>query len=154
MEPATVSSLDDALVDVQYIAFDTAPLIYFVEEHPIYGRAVGEIIRRVDEGRMRGCTSVLTLTELLTLPFRHGDFVLASEYRSLLSNSRHFDLLEITAAAAEKAAALRAQYGLRTPDALQAATALTAGCQALLTNDQVLKRVQGLRVLTVAELLG
>jgi hypothetical protein len=42
---------------------------------------------------------------------------------------------------AERAAELRARYNLRTPDALQVATALVRRCEAFLTNDARLKRV-------------
>lgn len=54
---------------------------------------------------------------------------------------------------AKRAAALRAYYNLRTPDALQLAAALEAGCQAFLTNYIPLKRVTELRVLILDELL-
>jgi predicted nucleic acid-binding protein len=40
---------------------------------------------------------------------------------------------------------------LSLPDALQAAVALVAGCDAFLTNDAVLKRVTELRVITLDE---
>jgi predicted nucleic acid-binding protein len=53
---------------------------------------------------------------------------------------------------AEQAADLRARYGLRTPDALQIATGLTAGYAALLTDDARLQRVTELRVLVLDEL--
>ncbi len=58
----------------------------------------------------------------------------------------------ISVAAAERAAALRARYHLRLPDALQIAVALEAGCEAFLTNDRALKRVAELRVLVLDEL--
>jgi predicted nucleic acid-binding protein len=44
---------------------------------------------------------------------------------------------------------LRARYNLRTPDALQVATALVRRCEAFLTNDARLKRVTEIRVLTL-----
>jgi len=47
---------------------------------------------------------------------------------------------------------LRAQYSLTLLDALQIAAALSAGCEALLTNDVRLQRVTELRVIVLAEL--
>ncbi|MBK9715381.1 MAG: PIN domain-containing protein [Kouleothrix sp.] len=58
----------------------------------------------------------------------------------------------IDAVVADQAAELRASYGLRTPDALQIAAALAAGCTAFLTNDARLQRVTELRVLVLDEL--
>jgi len=42
--------------------------------------------------------------------------------------------------------------GLRTPDALQIATALNAGCTAFLTNDFRLQLVTEIRVLVLDEM--
>ena len=61
-------------------------------------------------------------------------------------------LIPVTFEIADKAAQLRAQYNLRTPDALHIASAIESGCQALLTNDLGIKRVTELRVLVLDEL--
>jgi predicted nucleic acid-binding protein len=47
------------------------------------------------------------------------------------------------AAVFHQAAELRAQYGLKTPDALHLATARHHGCTALWTNDNRLSKVAG-----------
>jgi predicted nucleic acid-binding protein len=70
----------------------------------------------------------------------------------VLLRSREFHVLGLSTAAAERAADLRARYRLLTPDALQIAVALEAGCEAFLTNDLMLKRVTELRVLVLDEL--
>lgn len=66
--------------------------------------------------------------------------------------SRYLQSWEVSAAIAQSAAALRVRYRLRTPDALQIATALEAGCQALLCNDTELRRISELRVLVLDDL--
>lgn len=53
---------------------------------------------------------------------------------------------------AEQAADLRARYNLRTPDAVQIATAIDTGCDAFLTNDIALKRVTEICVIVLSEL--
>ncbi len=95
---------------------------------------------------------MITLTEVLTQPYRIGNNVLAQRYRHFLLHSRNFAHDPITTDIAEQAADLRTRYGLRTPDALQIATALTTGCVALLTNDTRLQRVTELRVLVLDDL--
>ena len=50
------------------------------------------------------------------------------------------------------AAGLRAKYGLKLADAIQAAVAVQAKSQVLLTNDTDLKKVTEVRVLLVSEL--
>jgi predicted nucleic acid-binding protein len=45
---------------------------------------------------------------------------------------------------ADLAARFRVVHGLQTPDALQAATALRARASALITNDPILTRIEGI----------
>lgn len=144
--------LNGALSGVIHLGFDTSPFIYFVERHPRYVDIMRDLIRRVDTGQLTGVSSVVTLTEVLTLPKRTGQQAIENAYRTILTQSRHFMLLHIDVDIAEHAAALRAQYTLRTPDALQIAAALHGGCQAFVTNDAALKRVTDLRILCLDEL--
>jgi predicted nucleic acid-binding protein len=144
--------LDDALANISALGFDTAPIIYFVEKNPRYDALVTAIFQRVAAGSVRGVTSVISLSEVLVHPLSQGNTHLSAEYRNLLLNSRDFSTLSIDAAIAEGAAGLRARYNLRTPDALQIATALSAGCTAFLTNDVRLQRVAAITVLVLDEL--
>jgi predicted nucleic acid-binding protein len=50
------------------------------------------------------------------------------------------------------AAELRARYNLRTPDALHIACAIDTGCDAFLTNDTGIKRVNEIRILVLDDL--
>jgi predicted nucleic acid-binding protein len=144
--------LDDALSGVTQLGFDTPPFIYFVERHPAYVNLVRAVIQRVDSGAILGCASVVTLTEVLTQPIRFGNITLELSYRNLLLQSRNFALISIDPVIAKQAADLRARYNLRTPDALQIAAALNAGCEAFLTNDAGLKRVAELRIIILDEI--
>jgi|SRR5581483_8749305 len=146
-----MSIIDEVLVGVTSLGFDTAPLIYLVERHPGYVAIVREFVRRVDTGAILGYSSMVTLT-VLTQPKQKGNTALEQEYRDLLLHSRNFTLLPIDPVIAERAADLRARYRFRTPDALQIAAALTTGCQAFLTNDPQLKRTTELRVLILDDL--
>ncbi|GIX49169.1 MAG: hypothetical protein KatS3mg131_3380 [Candidatus Tectimicrobiota bacterium] len=95
--------LDDVLVGTTALGFDTAPFIYFVERHPSYLAVMREIIRRVDAGELEGYSSVVTLTEVLTLPMRLGKGGIVQEYRDVLLHSRHFTPIPLNAALAERA---------------------------------------------------
>ena len=59
------------------VAVDTAPLIYLIEENPIYLSCVRPFFEAVDRGDLQVVTSTLTLTEVLVHPLRHGDGKLA-----------------------------------------------------------------------------
>lgn len=83
------------------------------------------------------------------MPLRNGDVQLADRYRDILMHSPGLASLPLTGDIAEEAARLRAQHGLRTPDAVQMATALTAGAQVFLTNDARLRPLPAMQVLTL-----
>jgi predicted nucleic acid-binding protein len=147
-----VIKLDAALSGVTSLGLDTAPIIYFMEANPKYDDRVTEIFQRIDVGVIESVTSVITLLEVLVLPLRSGNTALQLKYTDLLLHSLHVETHAITAAVVQRAADLRARYNLRTPDALQVAVVLEAGCQAFLTNDIALKRITELRVLVLDEL--
>jgi predicted nucleic acid-binding protein len=135
------------------IALDTAPLIYFIEEHPAYCPVVEPFFEQLDKGTVQVVTSVITLTEVLVKPLRDGDTRLAEQYRDILLNIDGLTTVEVSAAVAEKAARLRSQYSLRTPDAIQIATALHTGASALLTNDIRWPALPDVHILTLEQLV-
>jgi predicted nucleic acid-binding protein len=134
------------------VGLDTAPLIYFIEDDPRFAGHLSEFFEAVELGQIRIATSVVTLLEVLVRPFREQQVDLAKRYREILLSSTGFDTLAVSAEIAEQAAQLRATHGLRTPDAIQLATAITAGATAFLTNDARLAKVAPLEVLVMADL--
>ena len=144
--------LNDAFQNVNFVGLDTSPFIYFVERNPLYVDIMREVFKRLTNGDFRARSSVITLTEVLVQPLRQNNQTLADEYRNLLYNGINFKLLPLNSSIAETAAQLRARYNLRTPDALQIATALENGCDAFLCNDKNLKRVTELKILILDEI--
>jgi predicted nucleic acid-binding protein len=144
--------ITDALVGIKRLCIETAPFIYYVERHPVYLERVRPAIQLIDNGTLRGFSSTVTLTEVLTQPLKTGNTQIVSEYRNILLHSRHFTLVPIDAVIAERAAEFRARYNLRTPDALQVAAAVQAACDAFLTNDLSLRRVREISVLVLDQL--
>jgi predicted nucleic acid-binding protein len=98
-------------------------------------------------------SSELTLLEALVKPMREGKQVLEQRYRRLLTASREVRLQAIERPIIEQALALHATVGLRTPDALHAATALQARCTLLVTNEPIFRRVPGLDIIILDALL-
>jgi predicted nucleic acid-binding protein len=144
--------ISQALVGIQTLSIDTSPFIYLVEKHPIYEERVVAIFGQVGVGRVQVVTSMLTLTEVLMMPLIKKQSHYVREYREMLLNTQSILSVEVDKTIAERAAELRAKYGLKTPDALHVATALETGCQAFLTNDMELKRVSEIQILVLDEL--
>src|SRR5262250_1828775 len=126
------------------VGVDTSIFIYFIEEHPSFLPVLQPFFKEVDTGRKELVTSALTLLEVLVVPYRSGDRLLAERYEALLTQSRGVRVAEISRDH------LRAATGVKTPDALQLVAALAAGCTAFLTNDRALPTVPGLRILQLS----
>lgn len=133
------------------VALDTAAFIYFIEEHPRFGRLVERLLIESDRGDRLVVTSALTLLEVLVLPYRLGDVSLAERYEAILTRSRGVRLVELDRTQLRAAAQIRAAYRARTPDALQLAAALTHRCSAFVTNDRAMPAVPGLPILQLSD---
>lgn len=131
---------------------DTAPVVYFVEEHPDFLPLVIPIFTQMENGALIGVASPVTLAECLVLPDRTGDVIVQQQFLDLLNNTENIEFFGIDRQVGQRAGELRARYNLQLPDALQIATAIASHCQAFLTNDAQLQRVTELRVLLVSEL--
>jgi predicted nucleic acid-binding protein len=132
------------------VGADTVVFIYFIEEHPQFLPLLEPLFREVDGGRRELVTSALTLLEVLVVPYRSGDHLLAGRYEALLTQSRGMRVAEISRDHLRAAAQLRAATGAKTPDALQLVAALAAGCTTFLTNDRHLPNIPGLRILQLS----
>lgn len=136
------------------VAFDTAPLIYYIEEHPDYISVTDEMFGAIDRDTARGVTSVLTLLEVLVKPLREGRDDIADSYRKLLTSAANVTLHAVDEAISEQAARLRGKYDwLRTPDAIQIATALEHGADIIVTNDDDWRRISEFEVIVLKDYL-
>lgn len=135
---------------------DTAPIIYYIEEHPKYLPLVDQIFPRLSGGSnsIYAFSSILTLTEVLSHPLRQNNQDLAKHYRDFLLHSRNFVLFPVEEIIAERAAEIRAQYQCRAPDAIQLATGLEHNATLFITNDKRLKNFPDLTILVLDDFLS
>jgi predicted nucleic acid-binding protein len=140
MEPLDIAGLPEGAL----LLLDSPPIIYFLEEHPIFAARFQPVFEAHRAGAVRFATTTITLAEVLTGPLQAGEETLARRYRSVLESWRVIDL---TADIAESAARLRASLRLKLADAVQAASALAVNADALVTHDRDFSRVRSLRVI-------
>ena len=145
-------TLSEVFDGVSRLFLDTAPVIYFVERNPAYLDIVHAAFRYVDQETLAAVTSPVTLAECLVHPIRQKDTVLQQDFIDLITAGKNTQFVAMDQDIAQKAAEMRARYNLLLPDAFQAAVAIAAGCDALLTNDRGLQRVTELRVLVLDDL--
>ena len=131
---------------------DANILIYRVEGIEPYATASEPLWQALQRGECEVVTSELTILEVMVLAFRNRDQAPTELHRGLL-DTEGFSCLPIDREILEVAAEVRARSRLRTPDAIHAASALRSGASMFLTNDAAFRRVDGLNVVILGELI-
>jgi predicted nucleic acid-binding protein len=135
------------------IYLDANGFIYSVERIEPYRTLLEPLWLLAQAGQFEIVSSELVILETLVKPLREGDTILENLFRALLF-AREVRLMPATASLWEQAARLRATTGLKTPDALHAATALAVGSTLFVTNDGGFRRVSGLSVAVLDDVAG
>lgn len=137
------------------VALDTNILIYFLENMAPFHAASARILRQAERGHCQFVISTVTEMELMVKPLRSDRIDHAARIAHFLTDLPNLEVIPVTRSVAHRAAQVRARTGLKTPDAVIAATAIEAGCSALLGNDRAFAGIAplGLEFLCLNELL-
>ena len=135
------------------VGLDTSVFIFQVEENNLYFQLTDAVFSWLEGPRAQAVTSTVTLLELLVQPYRLGDIDRVNKFYALLSTFPHLEWIAPTLQIADMGARLRAEYNLRTPDAVQAATAVSCDATGFISNDTGFRRVAGLDVMVLDDLL-
>ncbi len=130
---------------------DSMVLMYHFEANLDFGAAATALLAAAEEGRIELVTSTLSLMEVLVLPKRKGAASLIRRYRDFFRAFPNLRTREVDSEVAELAAELRASFHLRSPDALQVATALRDRANAFVSEDRRLPRGLPIPVLRLSE---
>lgn len=134
------------------IALDSSIFIYFLEQNAAYVELAEEVFEWLEGAENSAVTSTLTMAEVLVYPYRLSNQKLVDQYYSLLSQFPNLEWVAPELRVADGAARIRTIHRLRTPDALQIATAIESGATAFLTNDSELSRVSEIEVVLLDQL--
>ena len=128
--------------------FDASALIYRFEGLPPFqaaaARAVTDLLRK--HPTAQPAISRLSLLECRVKPLRDRDQALLQRYERFFADPT-LRIVDLDARVIDMATRLRAESGLKTPDALQAASALSlSGPVTFLTGDGGFERVSKLKI--------
>ena len=144
---ADLSTIPDGAL----LALDSAPIIYYLQDHPEFAPRFSPLFDAAAAGRISLAVPTTTLAEVMAGPFKLGDEIRAQQYREVLCRSPGWACIPLDESIAAEAARIRMHYRLRLPDAFQAATAIAVRAWALVTHDSDLAGVEGIRVLGAAD---
>lgn len=133
------------------VFLDTAPLIYYIEENKTYVKFLGKLFEANSQNKFQFTTSVLTLMEILIQPIRINAAKLVEEYENIICNSKTISIHDFNIEIAKTAAKIRAEYGFKTPDSIQLATAISTNSDYFLTNDKQLKTFKEIEIILLEE---
>ena len=145
MEPLTLPSSGS-------VYLDASAIIYSVERNEPYLTLLAPAWQQAEAGQLVVVCSELVIAETLVRPIRERDLDLEATFRDVFA-APEVQVVPATRRLWEETARLRAATGLKTPDALHAATALQAECALFITNDADFRRVDGLPVTIMDDLL-
>jgi predicted nucleic acid-binding protein len=80
-------SLLAGLGEHSVVVVDTAPIIYWLEEHPRLAERFAAVFETVESGEATAVISTVTLAEVLAGPLRSGNELLTAQYRETLTRS-------------------------------------------------------------------
>lgn len=128
--------------------FDASALIYLIEANEPFAGRVRRQLATLEQAHsnMGAAVSRLSWLECRVGPMKNDDTVALALFDSFFARP---DLvwIELDRNVVELATVIRVRHGLRTPDALQAASCLQLGPDhLLLTGDASFERVHGLNV--------
>jgi len=153
MGPVT-ERLAAAVAGHEQVCLASAPLIYFIEDDPRRAGPVKGLLRAAAAGATQLIASVLTEAEMLVAPMRRDRDDVVRSIRELFASSGGPQLREVTRPIGWRAAGLRAELGLRLPDAIVVATAIEAGCTAIVGNDASFKRIEEIEYVHLDDVVG
>jgi predicted nucleic acid-binding protein len=150
-----LAELQEELARLTRICIDTPILTYHLAEHPRYVAHTSVILSAVEQSKLEGVITTITLIELLTYPAQKGDFGTLREWELYLTNFPNLLIVPLDQVLAHETALVRGSTRLKTPDAVQVAAARLNGADAILTNDRPWeKRVGAPRVLILDDFVS
>jgi predicted nucleic acid-binding protein len=135
------------------IALDTSVFIYQMEANAKYLPFTDRVFNWIEHPGGSAITSTITMTELLVQAYRGADQKRVDEFYGLLSTYPNLEWVPPGLEIADLAAKMRAIHRMRTPDALQAGTAIHEQATAIITNDPIFKRVEKIETAVLDEFL-
>ena len=113
---------------------DASAVILHIQGSPRVQADINVHLRRATDAGGQLIASDLTRLECRVQPLRTGDADLMARYDQFF-HSEEVALVPVSRDAWDLATEVRARHGLKTPDALHVACAVTLGCDLLITGD-------------------
>jgi len=133
----------------QIVAFDSMVFIYLLEGHKIYFPFVKPLFKLMEKGKIKAFSSIISYIETLSSPLLDKKRI--ESYSKFFLKTKNLFLKKVDFKIAEYTAYLRRVYKLRTPDAIQMATAISKKADLFISNDDCFKKVKEVKTLVLKD---
>lgn len=124
------------------VLIDTGIFVSVLNKEKGYENSLG-LLEQIRQKKIEGFISVMTIAEIISIYRRLGEeetLVAKAGIESLIGEER---IVPVTKDLAEAAGGIKAEYKMSLGDAFIIATAVSIGCECLMTLDPEIKQVDG-----------
>ncbi len=132
---------------------DTNIFLNVKNREETYFESSRQVLDAVDEGKLQAVVSVISIAELCSGYYSARDERGKKELIMHLLSSKGYTIINLDLGLADKAGRIRAETGLRLPDAIIVASGLARGASYIVTHDEEFKKADRyLKAVTSQEL--
>ncbi|MBI2448141.1 type II toxin-antitoxin system VapC family toxin [Candidatus Microgenomates bacterium] len=136
------------------IGIDTMVFIYLFEENKKYADICETIFDRISHGKNVAHISNLSLFEVLAGSYKKG--LDPKDYIQLFLNMPNLKIYPTNVAILNKAAQIRAKFGIRPMDSICYANAIYGRAKVFITNDRELQKIKdkSIKIIVIEDYLA
>lgn len=138
------------------ILLDTNCFIYYFEDNPKYADKLEKVFREIQDGNNNAFMSIISFLEILVKPKKDNNIFIENKYKLILTNYPNLSIIDMEYNIADIASRLRANYKIKTPDAIIVATGIAMNVDYIITNDIRLKNIcsnEGLGIIIIDDII-
>ena len=114
-----------------------------------------KILDRIDSGALSCVVSTLVIAERYAGYHLAGQIREKDDFHTHLEASQSYEIVDLSTGVADQAGRIKAETGLKLPDAIVVASAIKGGAEFLVSNDESLKKAaKFIRVLSSREFVN
>ena len=136
----------------QSVYIDANIFIYFLDgEEPFLSKVI-PFLEAVMDGDIIGFTGDAVIAEVMVHPYKFGNLSTIERFKAFFAQKDFLTILSHEAKAFDLAAQLSGTKGMKLVDSLHMATAIQEGCSYMLTHDNGMKSVDGIRIIQLSKI--
>ena len=133
------------------VALDSMIFIYQFGKHAKFYHQTHYVFSLLDKKKLKIITSLISLIETISFSELEDKPDLIQSYKDFFIKTKNLETIIPDFSIADEAASLRRKYQLRTPDAIQLATAVVNKVEIFITNDDRFRQVKEFPILLLKD---